>query len=114
MPFSYKHLFLMVAGASLLLTFPFRLVAAAPPPVSSAEARSSSIKTSGDGKSGSKYLLTLPAASENGNGLATGSITFVGNATVIIRYGGLTILTDPNFLHRGDHVHLGYGLTSEH
>jgi len=22
-------------------------------------------------------------------------------------------LTDPNFLHAGDHVHLGYGLTSE-
>jgi L-ascorbate metabolism protein UlaG (beta-lactamase superfamily) len=31
---------------------------------------------------------------------------------VLIRYGGFTILTDPNFLHRGDHVHLGYGLTS--
>lgn len=43
----------------------------------------------------------------------TGSIFFVGTATVIIRYGGFTILTDPNFLHQGDHVHLGYGLTSE-
>src|SRR5437764_3592239 len=42
-----------------------------------------------------------------------GSIFFVGTATVIIRYAGFTILTDPNFLHRGDHVHLGYGLTSE-
>jgi L-ascorbate metabolism protein UlaG (beta-lactamase superfamily) len=42
-----------------------------------------------------------------------GSIFFVGTATVIIRYGGFTILTDPNFLHAGDHVHLGYGLTSE-
>ena len=28
-------------------------------------------------------------------------------------YGGLTLLTDPNFLHRGDHAHLGYGLTSK-
>jgi L-ascorbate metabolism protein UlaG (beta-lactamase superfamily) len=49
-----------------------------------------------------------PAAS-----LEEGSIFFVGSATVIPRYGGFTILTDPNFLHRGDHVHLGYGMTSE-
>ena len=32
---------------------------------------------------------------------------------MILRYGGFTILTDPNFLHKGDHVHLGYGLRSE-
>jgi len=42
-----------------------------------------------------------------------GSIFFVGTATVILRFAGFTILTDPNFLHAGDHVHLGYGLTSE-
>ncbi|HEX8773542.1 MAG TPA: MBL fold metallo-hydrolase [Pyrinomonadaceae bacterium] len=42
-----------------------------------------------------------------------GSIYFVGTATVILRYAGFTILTDPNFLHAGDHVHLGYGLTAE-
>jgi len=42
-----------------------------------------------------------------------GSVQFIGTATVIIRYQGLTILTDPNFLHRGDHVHLGYGMHSE-
>jgi L-ascorbate metabolism protein UlaG (beta-lactamase superfamily) len=39
-------------------------------------------------------------------------VFFVGTATVILRYAGFTILTDPNFLHAGDHVHLGYGLTS--
>lgn len=49
------------------------------------------------------------ASSESSNG----SIFFVGTATVIIRCAGFTILTDPNFLHAGDHVHLGYGLTSE-
>jgi L-ascorbate metabolism protein UlaG (beta-lactamase superfamily) len=43
---------------------------------------------------------------------ASGSVQFVGTATVLIRYAGFTVLTDPNFLHRGDHVHLGYGLTS--
>lgn len=37
---------------------------------------------------------------------------FIGTATVLIRYAGFTILTDPNFLHRGEYVHLGYGLRS--
>lgn len=41
-----------------------------------------------------------------------GSIQFIGTATVLIRYGGFTILTDPNFLHKGEKVHLGYGLRS--
>jgi L-ascorbate metabolism protein UlaG (beta-lactamase superfamily) len=40
------------------------------------------------------------------------SLTFIGNATVLLRYGELTLLTDPNFLHRGQHAYLGYGLTS--
>ncbi|KAA0940401.1 MBL fold metallo-hydrolase [Streptomyces apricus] len=35
---------------------------------------------------------------------------FIGNATVLLRYGGLTLLTDPNFLHRGQYAYLGYGL----
>jgi L-ascorbate metabolism protein UlaG (beta-lactamase superfamily) len=46
-------------------------------------------------------------------GSARGSIHFVGTATVILEAGGFTILTDPNFLHKGEHVHLGFGLTSE-
>lgn len=37
---------------------------------------------------------------------------FIGNATVLLRYGPLTLLTDPNFLHRGQYAHLGYGLVS--
>jgi L-ascorbate metabolism protein UlaG (beta-lactamase superfamily) len=41
------------------------------------------------------------------------SITFVGNATTLITVGGLTLLTDPNFLHRGQHAYLGYGLLSK-
>src|SRR3954463_8871880 len=52
-----------------------------------------------------------------GNGVegaaTSGSIFFVGTATVILRACGFTILTDPNFLHKEDHVHLGFGLTSE-
>jgi L-ascorbate metabolism protein UlaG (beta-lactamase superfamily) len=41
-----------------------------------------------------------------------GSVYFIGTATTIIRYGGITILTDPNFLHKGEYVRLGYGLRS--
>ena len=53
------------------------------------------------------------AFAETNSNLQNGSIFFIGTATVILRYAGYTILTDPNFLHAGDHVHLGYGLTSE-
>ncbi|WP_432119250.1 MBL fold metallo-hydrolase [Streptomyces sp. bgisy032] len=37
---------------------------------------------------------------------------FIGNATVLLSYGPLTLLTDPNFLHRGQYAYLGYGLVS--
>jgi L-ascorbate metabolism protein UlaG (beta-lactamase superfamily) len=47
-----------------------------------------------------------------GADLTRGSILFVGTATVLIRYAGFTVLTDPNFLHRGEYVRLGYGLRS--
>ncbi|MEU0306485.1 MBL fold metallo-hydrolase [Streptomyces cyaneofuscatus] len=40
-------------------------------------------------------------------------VQFVGNATLLLRYGPLTLLTDPNFLHRGQHAHLGYGLVTK-
>ena len=57
--------------------------------------------------------LTIDSPAESDPDLSKGSVYFVGTATVIIRVGGFTILTDPNFLHAGDHAHLGYGLTSE-
>jgi L-ascorbate metabolism protein UlaG (beta-lactamase superfamily) len=57
--------------------------------------------------------LTLSAAEGASPDFARGSVFFVGTATVLLRYAGFTILTDPNFLHQGDHVHLGYGLTAE-
>jgi L-ascorbate metabolism protein UlaG (beta-lactamase superfamily) len=55
--------------------------------------------------------LLLPRRNDDPD-FERGSVFFIGNATVLIRYAGFTILTDPNFLHSGDHVHLGYGLTS--
>ncbi|BBX61914.1 hypothetical protein MSAS_10880 [Mycobacterium saskatchewanense] len=39
-----------------------------------------------------------------------GAVYFIGNATTLIRFGGLTILTDPAFLHKGEHVYLGHGI----
>ncbi|GAB2930198.1 MBL fold metallo-hydrolase [Nonomuraea fastidiosa] len=41
-----------------------------------------------------------------------GSLQFIGNATTLIRYNGFTLLTDPNFLHRGQLAYLGWGLAS--
>ncbi|HET7327727.1 MAG TPA: MBL fold metallo-hydrolase [Nocardioidaceae bacterium] len=41
------------------------------------------------------------------------SLTFVGNATVLLRLGPFTVLTDPNFLHAGQRAYLGYGLWSK-
>lgn len=56
--------------------------------------------------------ISLPAGGAIGEA-GEGSIFFVGVATVVLRVAGFTILTDPSFLHAGDHVHLGYGLTSK-
>lgn len=39
------------------------------------------------------------------------SLFFIGTATCIIEWEGIRIMTDPNFLHAGDHVHLGPGIT---
>lgn len=46
-------------------------------------------------------------------GQEKGSVLFIGTATLLIRYNGFTILTDPNFLHRGQRAHLGYGITTK-
>jgi L-ascorbate metabolism protein UlaG (beta-lactamase superfamily) len=38
------------------------------------------------------------------------TLTFGGNATTLLRLGGFTLLTDPNFLRRGQRAYLGKGL----
>ncbi len=43
----------------------------------------------------------------------TGSVFFIGNATVLIRFGGFTILTDPTFIHMHEEVSIGYGMHSK-
>jgi L-ascorbate metabolism protein UlaG (beta-lactamase superfamily) len=52
------------------------------------------------------------AGTHDDRSVMTVSLTFVGNATVLLGYGPITVLTDPNFLHRGQHAYLGYGLVS--
>lgn len=72
-----------------------------------------------------KFTLALPE--RDGKGFANaalppvetpanaipGSVFFIGTATTVIRLGTFSILTDPNFLHAGQHADLGYGLTSK-
>jgi L-ascorbate metabolism protein UlaG (beta-lactamase superfamily) len=38
---------------------------------------------------------------------------FIGTATALLRFGPFTLLTDPNFLHRGEKAYLGYGLRAK-
>ena len=45
--------------------------------------------------------------------MSAGTLTFIGNATVLLEYGQLRLLTDPNFLHRGQRAYLGWGLSSK-
>ncbi len=40
------------------------------------------------------------------------ALTFIGTATVLLRWGPLTLLTDPNFLHAGQYAYLGKGMVS--
>jgi L-ascorbate metabolism protein UlaG (beta-lactamase superfamily) len=62
----------------------------------------------GDAASTTDSSGEAPAA-----GHTEGSLLFVGTATTLLRYAGFTLLTDPNFLHRGQRAYLGYGLTSK-
>jgi len=39
-------------------------------------------------------------------------LSVIGTATTLLSYGGITILTDPNFLHRGQKAYLGKGMWS--
>jgi L-ascorbate metabolism protein UlaG (beta-lactamase superfamily) len=39
-------------------------------------------------------------------------ITFIGTATTVINVAGFSILTDPNFLHRGERAYVGLGVST--
>lgn len=55
-----------------------------------------------------KQTHSHPRGSTDGE---NASIYFVGTATVILEWQGIRILTDPNFLRAGEHIHLGPGVT---
>lgn len=65
---------------------------------------------------GQTYPESLPEAKEikvhpTSAGGENASLFFVGTATTILEWEGIRLMTDPNFLHAGDHVHLGPGVT---
>lgn len=55
-------------------------------------------------------MTTLDSSSSGTADFSAGEVYFIGIATTLIRFGGLTILTDPTFLYKGEHVHLGHGI----
>jgi len=55
------------------------------------------------------HVVTIEAGPEPVD-VVEDSLTFIGNATMLIRVEGFTILTDPTFVHRHESVPLGYGL----
>ncbi|MFZ4758704.1 MAG: MBL fold metallo-hydrolase, partial [Burkholderiaceae bacterium] len=58
-----------------------------------------------------RRVLTLPTAHAARHTLPLeGSVTVIGEATLLIRSHGLTVLTDPNFLQRGEHARLAPAL----
>ena len=57
------------------------------------------------------HEIILPSTERSAH-TRPGSIFFIGTATVLIRYAGFTVLTDPNFIHRHEQVDLGYGLSA--
>lgn len=58
--------------------------------------------------------IELSVSSEtSSNTINEGSVYFIGNATLLIRYAGFAILTDPTFVHMHEKVNLGFGLKSK-
>ncbi|HEY3996780.1 MAG TPA: MBL fold metallo-hydrolase, partial [Mycobacterium sp.] len=55
-------------------------------------------------------MATLELTGDGAADFTEGEVYFIGNATTLIRFGGVTVLTDPAFLHKGEHVYLGHGI----
>jgi L-ascorbate metabolism protein UlaG (beta-lactamase superfamily) len=89
------------------------LAALLPLSASAQESGTASVMPAPAAVPGRTLALPAPAAGTSDTAGLDNSVLFIGTATVLIRYGGITILTDPNFLHKGQRAQLGYGLTSE-
>jgi L-ascorbate metabolism protein UlaG (beta-lactamase superfamily) len=57
-----------------------------------------------------RAMTSIELAANGDTDFGEGEVYFIGNATTLIRFAGLTILTDPAFLHKGEHVYLGHGI----
>jgi L-ascorbate metabolism protein UlaG (beta-lactamase superfamily) len=55
------------------------------------------------------HVIPLPAP-DDADATAEDSLMFIGNATLLLRVDGFTVLTDPTFVHRHESVPIGYGL----
>jgi L-ascorbate metabolism protein UlaG (beta-lactamase superfamily) len=51
-----------------------------------------------------------PTHGDGTTGLSADTLTFIGTATTLLRIGSFTVLTDPNFIRRGQRAYLGRGL----
>jgi L-ascorbate metabolism protein UlaG (beta-lactamase superfamily) len=54
--------------------------------------------------------IELPKPEPGAVSTETGEVYFIGNATTLITYAGLTVLTDPAFMHKGEFTPLGHGV----
>src|SRR3954464_14940452 len=54
----------------------------------------------------------LPTSNDSSDMMAH-SVRWIGNATLLVQWAGVTILTDPNFIHADEKVDIGYGLHAE-
>jgi len=57
-------------------------------------------------------MSQTPAGGPPPDGPVRAELTFIGTATTLLRLGPFAVLTDPNFLHRGQYAYLGKGLVS--
>jgi L-ascorbate metabolism protein UlaG (beta-lactamase superfamily) len=58
-------------------------------------------------------VIEVSDTAEPGTPSTVGELQFIGTATMLVQLAGFTLLTDPNFLHQGEHARLGWGLRSQ-
>ena len=59
-----------------------------------------------------RYSLERAPGPDRPDDARIDSVQFIGNATVLVRLGPFTVLTDPTFVHRHERVPLGWGLST--
>lgn len=86
--------------------------------LSPSSSASASLPPTRDFPAGAHVPDSLPEAKETRfhpanreDGAENARLLFVGTATTVLEWEGVRLMTDPNFLHAGDHVHLGPGVT---